>query len=605
MYEGAVTFFNPQGKVRLMPGQGAQAEVNQKPTMQITLSPSDAVSWALYYPPLFSDAWLTGANQMILQRAAQAFHHGRSDEALFMLDAIPTAQQSIEFLKLRAAMLLSVGRVQLALHAIHQVLTQQPNDAEALALQAIIALSQNNKDQAYRLAQQAVTLNPTAAIAYTALSYVEQSRFNLVPALKAAQQASQNAQGDAMVWARQSELELCLGLLSESAHSAQQALTLDAGLARTQTVMGFSYLLRTDLTAAKQSFNEAIHLDSASPLARLGLGLTKIRTGDVAEGRKDLEIAAILDPQNSLLRSYLGKAYYEEKRNALAQEQFSLAKQLDPNDPTPYFYDAIAKQTSNRTIAALHDIEQAKSLNANRAVYRSQLMLDKDLAARSAAQGRIYHDLGFQRLSLLEGWQSIATDPANYSAHRLLADSYASQPRHEIARVSELLQAQLLQPLNMTPIQPQLAQSNILIIDGLGPSALAFNEYNPLFTRNRHAVQSSAIYGSNNTFGDDAVYSGLWNQLSYSLGQYHYETDGFRANNSVNQNIYNAFVQANISDSLNLQFEYRYETRDNGDLSIPFFPENFSSFYQEHTDITSYRLGGRYAFNTASSLLGS
>ncbi|KJV06616.1 TonB-dependent receptor, partial [Methylocucumis oryzae] len=61
-----------------------------------------------------------------------------------------------------------------------------------------------------------------------------------------------------------------------------------------------------------------------------------------------------------------------------------------------------------------------------------------------------------------------------------------------------------------------------------------------------------------------------------------------------------------ISDSLNLQFEYRYETRDNGDLSIPFFfPENFSSFYQEHTDITSYRLGGRYAFNTASSLLGS
>ncbi|KJV08142.1 FecR family protein, partial [Methylocucumis oryzae] len=38
VYEGAVTFFNPQGKVRLMPGQGAQAEVNQKPTMQITLS---------------------------------------------------------------------------------------------------------------------------------------------------------------------------------------------------------------------------------------------------------------------------------------------------------------------------------------------------------------------------------------------------------------------------------------------------------------------------------------------------------------------------------------------------------------------------------------
>jgi hypothetical protein len=51
----------------------------------------------------------------------------------------------------------------------------------------------------------------------------------------------------------------------------------------------------------------------------------------------------------------------------------------------------------------------------------------------------------------VEGWKSVEVDPASDSAHRLLADSYAALPRHEVARVSELLQAQLLQPLNITP----------------------------------------------------------------------------------------------------------------------------------------------------------
>jgi len=48
---------------------------------------------------------------------------------------------------------------------------------------------------------------------------------------------------------------------------------------------------------------------------------------------------------------------------------------------------------------------------------------------------------------------------SNYSAHRLLADTYAALPRHEIARVSELFQSQMLQPLNTTPIQPSLERA--------------------------------------------------------------------------------------------------------------------------------------------------
>ena len=103
--------------------------------------------------------------------------------------------------------------------------------------------------------------------------------------------------------------------------------------------------------------------------------MAKIRNGDLEEGRQDLETAAILDPNNSIVRSYLGKAYYEERRSTLAEDQFKLAKERDPKDPTPYFYDAINKQTTNRPVEALHDMQKAIELNDNRGVYRSKLWL--------------------------------------------------------------------------------------------------------------------------------------------------------------------------------------------------------------------------------------
>src|SRR5206468_7959373 len=251
-------------------------------------------------------------------------------------------------------------------------------------------------------------------------------------------------------------------------------------------------------------------LDQADALSRLGLGLAKIREGDLTEGRKEVEIAASLNPNNSIVRSYLGKTYYEQKRIGLDAREYTIAKELDPKDPTPFFYDAIQKQTTNRPVEALQDLQKAIELNDNRAVYRSQLQLDSDLAARSASLGRIYSDLGFQQLALVEGWKSVNTDPTNYSAHRFLADSYSVLPRHEIARVSELLQSQLLQPLNMTPIQPHLAESNLFLISAGGPAGVSFNEFNPIFNRNGITFQTSGLADEHSTYAGECVLSGTY-----------------------------------------------------------------------------------------------
>lgn len=616
VYEGKVRFFNAQGSIRIEPGQGAQAYLGQAPQAQIDIRPQDAVAWALYYPPLLPYPDATMPIDAGIRAAISDFRQGRIDAALARLDALPPEQRTPYFYKIRGAIRLTVGRVELALQDIQALLADNPNDAEALALQSVLALTQNRKDEASALAERATASDSRSATAYSALSYAEQGRFELDKALKAADLAVQYAPHDAMVWARKSELELALGRLADSERSAGKALALDDGLERTQTVAGFAYLRRMDTDKALQAFEKAVRLDSTSPLARLGLGLAKIRQSDLTAGRQDLEIAAILDPNNSLLRSYLGKGYFEEKRNALAEDQFSLAKERDPNDPTPYFYDAMKKQTENRPVEALQDLQQAMALNDNRAVYRSRELLDSDRAAREASLARIYDDLGFEQRGVVEATTSLQTDPTNFSAHRFLSDTYVNQSSRETAQFSELLQAKLLQPLNINPVQPHLSVSQRGLLSASDMANSSFQDFTRNFERNRPQLIVSGVAGNMGTLSDEVTLSGLVDKFSYSLGQYHYQTDGFtrapepnlseeeRHNTDQRHDIYDAFFQAAINDRLNAQFEYIYRETEQGDFRQDLIPGNL---YSERARLREniYRAGLNLRVFTDDHLLTS
>jgi hypothetical protein len=219
--------------------------------------------------------------------------------------------------------------------------------------------------------------------------------------------------------------------------------------------------------------------------------------------------------------------------------------------------------------------------------------------------GRIYSDLGFQQLALVEGWKSVNTDPANFSAHRFLADSYSILPRHEIARVSELLQSQLLQPLNMTPIQPHLAESNLSLISAGGPAALSFNEFNPLFNRNGVNFQTTALAGENRTYAGEGVLSGIYNKAAFSVGGFHFQTDGWRTNAAQRDAITNGFLQLELSPQTSVQTEFRYRNTKEGDLQLNFFRDDFRPRFKESVETSSYRFGVRHAFSPDSVILGS
>ncbi len=610
VFEGRVIASNRTGAVAVEKGQSAAAGAGEAPGLKAVARPADAVRWALYYPPvpigdLENSIPESGESGAALRRSVEAYRHGDLAGAFAFLKNVRADVQTPAFHCYRALLELAVGRADEAQSDLDTAASLDPRCACAPALQSIIAVAQNRKDDALDLARKAVALDGASSAPLIALSYAHQARFDLDEALSSARQAARLDPRDGLAWARVAELWLSKGYLDRALDAAGQAAALNPDLARTQTVLGYAYLVRIDIDQSKKAFQKAIRLDQADPLPRLGLGLALIRDGDLEAGRLQIQIAAMLDPGNSLVRSYLGKAYYEEKRDTKAEAEFTRAKELDPLDPTPWFYDAILKDTINRPVEALQSLQKSIELNDNRAVYRSRFLLDQDLAARSAGLGRIYNDLGFRQRALVEGWKSLSVDPSNYSAHRFLSDSYAALPRHEIARVSELLQSQLLQPININPIQPQLAEPRLFFLQGTGPVDPSFNEYNALFNRNRFALLGSGVLGERGTIGGEMVQSAVIGKTSYSMGYLHDQEKGIRQNNDLTEDIFNTFVQVSLTPRTSVQAEYRNSNIDLGDRDIRFDLANFSSALRQDENTAAYRFGFHHAFAPGSEIIGS
>ena len=340
--------------VKVHSGETVTAGKDTPEAVKLIVNPIDAVQWALYYPPIL-EARAEPASAADCNSLEPALGHACFVE--------------------RADRSLRVGQVDRAQEDAQQAITLDPTGGEAHALLALIKVVKNDKAGSLEEAKLATTNAPHSLRAWLALSYAQQAHFELEAALKSAQRARSIEPGSALTHARVAELLMSLGRTREAEQEAQLAVTTQPMQSRGHLILGFVHLAQIHTQAAKEDFHRAIELDSSDPLARLGLGLAIIREGHLKEGREELEIAVGLDPTNSLVRSYVGKAYYEEnspERDQLAESQFALAKQYDARDPTPWFYDAILKQSQNRPVEALQDLQKSIELNDNRAVYRSR-----------------------------------------------------------------------------------------------------------------------------------------------------------------------------------------------------------------------------------------
>ncbi len=571
---GLVEFSNPQGSVLVAANEQADAKVGEAPRKTVLLDPLDAVQWSLYYP---------GPVGVPAERARDP--------------------RSPRYWTQAAQAHLLRGQVPEARRALDRALTLDPNDSVAYSLRSNIALVQNRKAEARADAERAVAADPASPTAYLSLGWVQQAEFDLDAALATSRQAVKLDPNNAQALIQESSLLFGMGRLQDAVAVAERARQQAPDDAMVNTIWGFLQLARNRIDAARDAFQTAIGQDSTLGLPHLGLGLALFRRNQIEAAVAEMRKATLLEPMISLYNSYLGKAFYEVKDDRRARKYLEAAKQLDPHDPTPWLYDAIRLQSINRPIEAVRELRKSIELNDDRGVYRSRLLLDEDLAARAAALGRIYNEVGFTELGLQEGWQSVTRDPTNYSAHRLLADSYAALPNVEAARASELLQAQLLQPVNITPVSPRVTETRLLIPSG-GPITPSLYELNPLFVRDQPTLFFSGLGGSQDTWGDELIVSGLGDRFSYSLGQFRYQSNGYRENNDLKNDLYNLFAQVAVTPDFNFQVEYRYRETTTGDLASR-FDGAFRRFERRAINQDTARVGARYSLSPQTNIIAS
>jgi tetratricopeptide (TPR) repeat protein len=610
--EGHVTVANDLGDVTLRPGQSAVGSRVAAPRLDLAIVPKDAVRWTLHFQDVLDwQGLVRRVGGDVPTTASTDGNLSANDALLRRLEDASDTQLDADASIVRAALLLRVGQAHRASRDIARALALDPGAADAYALRSAMRVASGDSDGARTDAQRAVELAPDRAPGLLALSYAEQSRFRLAAARQAAQRAVSADPASALAWARLAELDLSSGDRRASLESAQRAVSADASMSRAHSVLGYAELARLDATAAADAFRRAIALDSADPLPRLGLGLATVHRGQLAAGREQIEIAVSLDPGSSILRSYLGKAYYEEKRDTLAERQFDLARDLDTRDPTPWLYAGLLAQTANRPVDALIDMGRAIALNDDRIPYRSRLLLDRDQADRGAGLARIYSELGFDQLAFVQGATAVQTDPTSAQAHRFLADTYAVQPRGEIASASELLQSQLLETGHVEPVQPTLGDDRPIgsgftlktgILRVFGPSQAGYNEYNPLYKRDGLSGSVDIFGGDRGTAGDQVVVNGGSGANSFSAGHQHFESHGILDGQGQRGDVLDALIQSHVTEATTVQAEIRNASVRRDQIALGFSPDSASPFSTDET-VNNVRLGIRQRLGPDADLL--
>lgn len=526
--EGRVRASNGAGEILLLAGEAARAGASGAP-FPVSIRPVDAIRWVIHYPPVIHltetvtsalpDALATRARDAAALFASN--QPGRALEALgddAGLRAVPALRA------LRASMLLAVGRVDDARPLMNGIPAGEQGAALS-ALNAIVKLAANDVPGATEQAEAAVLADRSSVPAWLALSYVRQGARDPEGALEAAGAACLASPDDALAWARRAELALSLSRIDEGRRYAMRALEIDPTVARGKALLGFADLLGGNLTVASARFGAALQGDPNEPLTHLGAGLALIRSGQLAEGRREIEIAVILDPSNAELRSTLGRAYLEESRGKVANDQFELAKRLDPASPTPWYYGAYGKLRESDPLGAIADSRHAIELNDNRAVLRSDNMLDSDRAARNADLGLAYRMIGFEASLGDVARAAVEDDPRSGAAHRLMNGAYAEQSGFETARVSELLQARLRSPLGARPQDAYQLVPSLPVLDG--PRALSPDETTGLFASGMHHFSAGLLFGSQDTRGASVTASAASEQTQISGSAFDVRSDGF------------------------------------------------------------------------------
>jgi tetratricopeptide (TPR) repeat protein len=448
MLEGRILASNPFGSIEAITGEQVYAVAGAAPRKRLLLQPENAVQWTALVPPLLTPASLAGANPAA-QSVLADFANNQPAVARDKLTAALAAQPDDPLLLTTDAWLkLNSGQPQQAATELAAVTSAHPDAAFAWPVYALALLTTNQPAEALTAIRTAEALAPGNAANYLLESYMHQALFALDAAIKANDQALALEPDNILALVNASRLQFGRGDLPRAGEFAERARAQDSNDAEVLNLSGFLELAQNNTPLAQQNFEQALAADAGFAEAHLGLGLTQMRSGNGAAALESVSTAVALEPTSSIYMSYWGRMLYELDRHERALQVLARAAELDALDPTPHFLQAIVLRDLNRYGESIDAYNRAVELNDNRAVYRSGLLLDQDMATRNIDLSLIFQTFRFNSWAERKAVSAIDDDFGNFAGHIMNAGALSEQVNRDTAFLSETLQARLLQPAN-------------------------------------------------------------------------------------------------------------------------------------------------------------
>jgi protein O-GlcNAc transferase len=298
-----------------------------------------------------------------------------------------------------------------------QILSRQPNHADALHLLGVIALQAGRNDMAIGLIRQSIALKPNYAEAQSNLGLALQAK----------------------------------GQLDEAIAAFSHAITLNSNLPKAHNNLGIALRDSGQLDQAIAAFGQAITLNSNLPKAHSNLGNALRDKGQLDEAIAAYHRAIAIKPDYAEAYSNLGVALTDKGQLDQAIAAFGQAIALNPNLP----------EAHGNLGNALRDKGQ---LNEAIAAYRRAIALRPDYAEAHINLGNALKDSGQLDQAVAVYHQAMALRPNWAEAHNNLGNVLLSMGKIDEA-IGVYRRAVQIKP------DLALAHSNLLYIMHFHPGS--------------------------------------------------------------------------------------------------------------------------------------
>ncbi|NQY32311.1 MAG: TonB-dependent receptor, partial [Coraliomargarita sp.] len=179
------------------------------------------------------------------------------------------------------------------------------------------------------------------------------------------------------------------------------------------------------------------------------------------------------------------------------------------------------KRDSLRYNEALEDLEQSIELNDNRSLFRSQSLLDEDIAVRRSNLAEIYQEAGLPTQALAEAGKAIQNDYTNFAAHDFLARVY--RERFDETNINQR---------NDTALANEFFLRNILAPVGAGIASqkISNQEYSSLFNEEGFSGTIAASYDSRERYNTSGFFAYQGANYEVALELEHEDWNDFYVN---------------------------------------------------------------------------